>query len=187
VGKRPNQSSVQSLSRVWLFVTPLTAAHQASLSITNSWILLKLMSIESVMPSYHLILCRPLVLLPSIFPSIRIFSNKSVFRIRWPKYWSVSFSIVLPMNIQDWFPLGWTGWISFQSKSAIGIHISLSFWNSVQSASPSHPSRLIQSPYLSFLTHTANSHWLFILHMIIQVSILLFAYISPSPPLSPCP
>ena len=86
-------SAVQSLSRVRLFVTPQTAAHQASLSITNSWSLLKLMSIESVMPSNHLILCHPLLLPPSIFPSIRVFSNESVLRIRWPKYWSFSFSI----------------------------------------------------------------------------------------------
>ena len=86
-------SSVQSLSHVLLFVTPWTAAHQASLSITNSWSLLKLMSIESVMPSNHLILCHPLLLLLSIFPSIRVFSNKSVLCIRWPKYWSFSFSI----------------------------------------------------------------------------------------------
>ena len=85
--------SVQSLSCVWLFVTPWTAAHQASLSITNSQSLLKLTSIESVMPSNHLILCRPLLLPPSIFPSIRVVSNKSVLRIRWPKYWSFSFSI----------------------------------------------------------------------------------------------
>ena len=85
--------SFQSLSRVWLFATPWTAARQASLSITNSWILLKLMSIESVMPSNHLILCHPLLLLPSIFPSIRVFSNESVLRVRWPKYWSFSFSI----------------------------------------------------------------------------------------------
>ena len=74
-------------------MTPWTAAHQASLSITNSWSLLKLMSIMLVMPSNHLILCRPLLLLPSIFPSIRVFSNESVLRIRWPKYWSFSFSI----------------------------------------------------------------------------------------------
>ena len=75
------------------FATPWTAARQASLSITNSWSLLKLMSIESVMPSNHLILCRPLLLLPSIFPSVRIFSNESALCIRWPKYWSFSFSI----------------------------------------------------------------------------------------------
>ena len=84
--------SVQSLSCVWLFVTPWTAARQASLSITNSWSLLKLKSIDSVMPTNHLILCRPL-LLPSIFPSIRVFSNESVLLIRWLKYWSFSFSI----------------------------------------------------------------------------------------------
>ena len=86
-------SSVQSLSCVQLFSTPWTAARQASLSIINSRSLLKLLSIESVMPSNHLILCRPLLLLPSIFPSIRVFSNESVLHIRWPKYWSFSFSI----------------------------------------------------------------------------------------------
>ena len=86
-------SSVQSLSHVQLFVTPWTAAHQASLSITNFQNLLKLMSIESVMPSNHLIFCHPLLLAPSIFPSIRVFSNESVLFIRWPKYWSFSFSI----------------------------------------------------------------------------------------------
>ena len=85
--------SVQSLSHVQLFATPWTAACQASLSITNAQSLLKLMSIESVMPSNHLILCCPLLLLPSVFPSIRVFSNESVLRIRWPKYWSFSFSI----------------------------------------------------------------------------------------------
>ena len=81
-----HQFSVQSLSHVRLFAAPWTAARQASLSITNSWSLLKLMSIESVMPSNHLILCRPLLLLPSIFPSIRVFSNESVLCTRWPKY-----------------------------------------------------------------------------------------------------
>ena len=104
--------SVQSLSLVRLFVTPWTAARQASLSITNSWSLLKLMSIESVMPSNHLILCCPLLLLPSIFPSIRVFSNESVLCIRWPKYWSFSFSISLCNEYLglisfriDWFDL----------------------------------------------------------------------------------
>jgi len=86
-------SSVQSLSRVQLFATPWTAARQASLSITNSRSSLRLTSIESVMPSIHLILCRPLLLLPSIFPSIRVFSDESVLRIRWPKYWNFSFNI----------------------------------------------------------------------------------------------
>ena len=85
--------SVQSLSHVQLFAISWTAGHQASLSITNSWSLLKLMSIESVMPSNHLILCHPLLLLPSIFPSITVFSNESVLRIRWPEYWNFSFSI----------------------------------------------------------------------------------------------
>ena len=98
-------SSIQSLSRVWLFVTPWAAAHQASLSITNSRSLLKLMSTESVMPTDHLMLCRPLLILPSIFPSIKVFSNESVLLIRWcifssaPKCWSFSFNIspsVLP-------------------------------------------------------------------------------------------
>ena len=85
-------SSVQSLSRVWLFANPWTAACQASLSIKNFWSLLKLMSLESVMPSNHLILCCPLLLLPSIIPSIRLFSNESVLHIRWPEYWSFTFS-----------------------------------------------------------------------------------------------
>ena len=99
-------SSVQSLSRVQLFATPWTAARQTSQSITNSQNLLKLMSIESVMPSSHLILCRPLLLLPSIFPSIRVFSNESALHIRWPKYWSFSISIS-PSN-------GHQGLISFR-------------------------------------------------------------------------
>ena len=86
-------SSVQLLSHVRLFVTPWTAAHQASLSITNSWSLPKPMSIESVMPSNHLILCRPLIFLPSIFPSIRVFANESAIHIRWPKDWSFGFNI----------------------------------------------------------------------------------------------
>ena len=94
---RPNLliqfSSVQSLSHVRLFATPWIPAHQASLSITNSWSLLKLMSIKSVMPSTHLILCRPLLLQPAIPPSIRVFYNESTPHMRWPKYWSFSFSI----------------------------------------------------------------------------------------------
>ena len=109
--------SVQLLSRVQLFATPWTVAPQVSLSITNSWSLLKFMSIQSVMPSNYLILCHPLPLPPSIFPSIMVFSNGSVLHIRWPKYWSFKASpSVLPVNIQDWFPLGLTGWISLQTK-----------------------------------------------------------------------
>ena len=95
---------------------PLTAAHQASLSITNSRSLLKLMSIKSVMPSNHLILCRPLLLPPSIFPSIRVFSNESFLTSGGQNIGVSASASVLPMNILDWFPLGWTGWISFQSK-----------------------------------------------------------------------
>ena len=96
-------------------VTPWTTARQASVSITNFRSLLKLMSIESVMPSNHLILCCPLLLLPLIFPSVRVFSNESALCIRWPKYWSFSFNIS-PSNEHLGSPLGWTGWISLQSK-----------------------------------------------------------------------
>ena len=103
---------IQSLSCVKLFATPWTAAHQASLSFTISWSLLKLMSIESMLPSNHLILCCPLLLLPSIFPRLRVFSNESVLCIRWSKYWSFSFSIspsyehlgLISFSI-DWFDL----------------------------------------------------------------------------------
>ena len=102
-------SSVQLLSHIQLFVIPWTAAFQASLSITNSQSMLKHMSIESVMPSNHLILCRPLLLLSSIFPSIRVISNESVLHIRWPKYWSFSFNIS-PSNeysVLIWFRIDW--------------------------------------------------------------------------------
>ena len=109
-------SSVQLLSRVWPFLTPWTVACQASLSITNSHSPPKPMSIKSVMPSNHLILCRPDLLLPSIFPNIRVFSNESALRIRWPKFGVSASTSVLSMNIQDWFSLGLTGLISLQSK-----------------------------------------------------------------------
>ena len=109
-------SSIQSLSHVLLFATPWTTARQASLSITNSWSPPKTMAIESVMPSNHLILCHPLLLLTSIFPSIRVFSNESALHIRWPSIGVSASTSVLPTNIQDWSPLGWTGWISLQSK-----------------------------------------------------------------------
>ena len=114
----PLLKTVKSLSRVRLLATPWTAARQASLSITISRSLLKLVSIESVMPSNHLILCHPLLLLPLIFPSMRVFSNKSVLHIRWPKYWSFSFSIS-PSNeysglISEY--LGLNSSISLQSK-----------------------------------------------------------------------
>ena len=121
-------SSVQSLSHAQLLVTLLTAACQASLSITNSQTILKLVSIESVMLSNHLILCSPLLLLPSIFPSIRVFSNESVLHIRWPKYWSFSFSIRLsnehPGLIS--FRMGWLDFFAVQRilKSLLQHHSS---------------------------------------------------------------
>ena len=120
--------SVQLLSRVRLFATPWTAAHQASLSITNSQSLLKLMSIESVIPSNHLILCCPLLLLPSIFPSLRVFLNESALRIRWPKYWSFSFNIS-PSNEHPGlisFRMDWLDLLAVQRtlKSLLQLHSS---------------------------------------------------------------
>ena len=109
-------SSVQSLSHAWLFATPWTIACQASLSITNSRSQPKPMSIESVMPSNHLILCHPLLLLPSIFPTSGSFPMNQFFISGGQRIGASAPASVLPMNIQDWFPLGWTGWISLQSK-----------------------------------------------------------------------
>ena len=143
-------SSVQSLSHVRLFVTPWTAACQASLSITNSRSLLKLMSFRSVMPSNHLILCYPLLLLPSIFPSIRVFSDESVFHSRWPKYWSFSFSIS-PSNEypglisfrMDWLDLlavqGTLKSLQHHSSKASVLHCSAFFMVQL-----SHPYRLLE-------------------------------------------
>ena len=105
-----------SLSVMSDFPTPRTTERQASLSITNSWSSSKSMSIESVMPSNHPILCRPLLLLPSIFSSIRVFSNESALQFRWPKYWSFSFNISPSNEYSGLISLGWTGWISLQSK-----------------------------------------------------------------------
>ena len=102
---------VQLLSHVWLFATPWSEACQASLSFTISQSLFRLMSLKLMRPSNHLVLCCPFLLPPSIFPKIRVFSNESVLRIRWPKYWSFSSASVLPMNIQGWFPLELTGLI----------------------------------------------------------------------------
>ena len=114
-------TSVQLLSRVRLFATPWTAARQASLSITNSWSLLNLMSIESMMPSNHIILCRPLLPLPSIFHSIRVFSNESVLGIRWPKYWSFSFNISASNEYSGLISLRIDGLISLQSKGLLRV------------------------------------------------------------------
>ena len=132
-------SSGQSLSRVWLFVTPWAAAHQASLSNTNSRSLPKVMSIESVMPSDHLIFCHPLLLLPSIFPSIRVFSNKSALCIRWPKYWSFSFNI-RPSNEHPGlisFTMDWLDLLAVPRDS--------------QESSPTPQFKSINSSTLSFL------------------------------------
>jgi len=142
-------SSVQSFSRTWLFATPGTAARQASLSITNSKSLLKLMSIESLMPSNHLILCH-LLLLPSIFPIIRVFSNKSVLHIGWPKYWSFSFSIS-PSNEYSRlisFRIDWLDLLAvqgtlkessptpkFKSINAMKVGVHISFWTSIMPSS----------------------------------------------------
>ena len=111
----------QSLSPVWLFATPQTAARQASLSMTISQSLLKFVSTESVMPPNRLILCHPLLLLPSIFPSIRIFSNESALHIRWLCIGASASATVFPMNIQGWFPLGLTGLISLLSKHLLRV------------------------------------------------------------------
>ena len=128
-------SSVQSLSPVWLFVTPWITAHQASLSITNSQSSLKLMSIKSVMPSSHLILCHPLLLLPPIPLSIRVFSNESTLCMRWPKYWSFSFSIIHSKEIPGLiFRMDWLDLLAVQGtlKSLLQHHSSKAsiFWRS---------------------------------------------------------
>ena len=143
-------SSVQSLGRVRLFATPWTAARQASLSITSSQSLLKLMSIESVMPSNHLFLCRPLLLLPSIFPSFGVFSNESVLHIRWPKYWSFSFSIS-PSN-------EYSGLISFRMD-----WLDLLAVQGTLKSPPTPQFKSINSPALSFLCSptltSIHDHW----------------------------
>ena len=139
-------SSVQSLSRIRLFATPWTAAHQASLSITNFWSLLKLMSIELVMPSNHLILCHPLLFLPSIFPSIRVFLNESVLCIRWLKYWSFGFSISTSNEYSELisFRMDWLGLFAVQGT---------------QESSPTPQFKSINSSALSFLySPTLTSH-----------------------------
>ena len=132
-------SSVQSLSRVWLSVNPWIVALQVSLSIANSWSLLKLMCIESEMPSNHRILGRPLILLPSVFPSIRIFSDESVLRIRWPEYWSFSFSISPSSEYPGLisFRMDWLDLLAVQGTLKSLLH--------------DHSSKSINSSVLSFL------------------------------------
>ena len=119
---------VQPLSCVWFFVTPWTAACQAPLSFTISWNLLRFMSIESVMLSYHLILCSPLLLLLPVLPSIRVFSSELALCIGWPKYGASPLASVLPMNIQGWCPLLLTGLISLQSKGLSRDFSSTTVW-----------------------------------------------------------
>ena len=144
--------SVQSLSRVRLFATPRTAACQASLSITNSWSLFKLMPIESVMPSNHLILCHPLLLSPSIFPSIRVFSNESILPIRWPKYWRFSFSIS-PSN-------EYSGLISFRIDWLILLSKGLSrvFSNTTVQSINSSALSFLYSPTLTSIHDYWKNH-----------------------------
>ena len=118
-----------------------------------SWSLLKSMSIESVMPSNHLILCRPLLRLPSIFPRIRVFSNESALRIRWPKYWVSALASFLPKNTQDQSPLEWTGWISLQSKG-----LSRVFSNTTAQKNQFFGTQLASHPYMTTLT-SIHDHW----------------------------
>ena len=166
--------SVQSLSCVWLFATPWTAALQASLSITSSQSLLKLMCIESVMPFNHLILCRSLLLPPSIFPSIRVFSNESVLRIRWPKHWSFSFSISLSNEYSGLisFRMDWFDVLAVQGtlKSLLQYHSSKAsiLWHSaffiVQ----------LSHPYMTTGKTIALTRWTFVA----KVMSLLFKMLS---------
>ena len=127
---------VRSLSHVWLFATPWTAAHQASLSFTVSRSLCKLKSIKSVMPSSSVILCRPLLLLPSVFCSIRVFPSESAVCIRWPKYWSFTSASVLPKTIQSWFCLGLTALISLLSKGLSRVFSNTIVWKYPFSGTP---------------------------------------------------
>ena len=167
-------SSVQSLSHVRLFVTPWTAACQASLSITNSQNLLKLMSIESVIPSNHLILCHPLLLLPSSFPSIRVFSNESVLHIRWPKYLNFSFNIS-PSSEHS-------GLISFRMNgldllAVQGTLKSLVYYHSLKASIHWHSAFFIVQllhPYMTTGKSIALTRWTFVS----KVMSLLFTILS---------
>jgi len=143
-------SSVQLLSHVWLFAIPWTAAYQASLSITKFRSPPKPMSIEAMMSSNHLTLCWPLLLLHSIFPSIRVFSNEWALHIRWPKYWSFSLRISPSNEHPEWSPLGWTGWISLQSKG-----LSRVFSNTTVKSINSLALSFLYSPTLT----STHDHW----------------------------
>ena len=132
---------------------PWTAARQASLSITNSWSSLRLMFIESVMPSSHLTLCRPLLLLPSIPPSIRVFSNESTLRMRWPKYWISALASFFPEKSWEWSPSEWTGWTSFQSKV-----LSRVFSNTTVQKHQFFGAQLLHSPTLTSIHDQWKNH-----------------------------
>ena len=164
---------VQSLNHVGFFVTPRTVACQASLSFTISQSLLKLMSIELVMPSNHLILCHPLLLLPSNFPSIRVFSNELVLPVRWPKFWISTSASVLPMNIQGWFPLRLTGLISLQSKGLENLLQDHSLKASILCCSDFFMVQLLH-PYMSIGKAIVLTIWTFIS----KVIFLLFNMLS---------
>ena len=146
-------SSVQSLSPVRLFATPWIAAHQASLSITNSRSSLRLTSIKSVMPSSHLILCCPLLLLSPIPPSIRVFSNELTLCMRWPNYWSFSLIIIPSKETQGWSPSEWTGWISLQSKG-----LSRVFSNTTVQKHHSSALSFLHSPTLTYIYDHRKNH-----------------------------
>ena len=180
-------SSFQSLSRVRLFVTPWTAACQASLSISNSRSLLKFMSIKSVMPSNHLILCRPLVLLPLIFPSIRVFSNESVLHIRWPKYWSFSF-ISSPSNEHPGlisFRMDWLDLLAVQGtlKSLLQHHSS--------KASILRPSAFftvqLSHPYMTTGKTIALTRWTFVGKVMSLLFNMLYTTTTATESLQSCP
>ena len=148
---------VQSLSHVQPFVTPWTAAYQTSLSFTISWRLLKLMSTDLMMSSNHLILCQPLLLMPSIFPSIRVFSSESALCIRWSKYWTLA--SVLPVNIQSWFPLGLTGLISLLSKglsTVFSIVWKYQFFDTQPSLWSKTMRTLVKTVKINFLKKSGN-------------------------------
>ena len=163
------EDSVQPLSHVRLFATPWITACQASLSITNSWSSLKLISIESVMSSSHLILCCPLLLLPPTPPSIRILSNESTLHMRWPKYWSFSFSISPSKEHPGPTPLEWTGWICLQSKGLSRVFSNTTvqkhqFFGAQLSSSihDSHIHTWLSHPYMTTGKTIALTRWTFV-------------------------
>ena len=157
----------QLLSHVWLFATPRTAARQASLSFTISWSVLKLMSFKLEMPPNHFILCHPLLLLPSVFPS------ESALRIRWPKYWSFSFSISPSLNIQGWFPLGLTGSI-LQAKGLSRVFSSTIVWKHQFFGSQPSLWSMVSHPYLT----TGKNIALHIRTFVSKMTSLLFNMLS---------